>query len=119
MGNKSDCHKALEKFVKDYVAPDSMIYNVAQEQVGPGTKFQSNLIKYGIHGHTSERERPNQKPAEGVIRELHNKWYREMFRTYWPRKLWSYGYPYIANIISLTASHDGRLQRQTSLELIT
>ena len=68
MGNKSDCHKALDKFVKDYGVPDSMIYNVAQEQVRPGTKFQSNLRKYGIHGHTLERELPNQKPAEGVIR---------------------------------------------------
>ena len=68
MGKKSDCHESLEKFVKDYGAPDSMIYNGAQEQVKPGTKFQSNLRKYSIHGHTSERERSNQNPAEGVIR---------------------------------------------------
>ena len=53
MENKSDWHEALEKFVKDYGAPDSIIYNGAQEQVGPSTKFQSNLRKYGIHGHKS------------------------------------------------------------------
>ena len=68
MENKSDCHEALDKFVKDYGAPESMIYDGAQEQIGPGTKFQANLRKYGIHGHTSERERSNQNPEEGVIR---------------------------------------------------
>ena len=59
----------------EYGTPYSMIYDGAQEQVGPSTKFQANLRKYGIHGHTSERERSNQNPAEGVIRELRNKWY--------------------------------------------
>ena len=52
MENKSDFREALEKFVRNYGVPDSMIYYVTQEQVGPGTKFQSNLIKYVIHGHT-------------------------------------------------------------------
>ena len=96
-----------------------MIYDGAQEQVGPGTKLQANLRKYGIHGHTSERERSNQNPEEGVIRELRNKWYREMFRTYCPRRLCSYGYPYVSKIVQLTATHAGRLQGQTSLELMT
>ena len=73
MEKKLNCHEALDKFLKDYGAPDSMIYDGAQEQVGPGTKFQANLRKYGIHGHTSERERSNQNPAEGVIWELHKK----------------------------------------------
>ena len=73
MKNNSESHKSLEKFVKDYGALDSMIYDGAQEQVGPGTKFQANLRKYGIHGHTSERERSNQNPAEGVIWELCKK----------------------------------------------
>ena len=63
MEKKSDCHEALGNFV----------YDGEQEQVGPGTKFQSNLIKYGIHGHTSEREGPNKNPSEGVIRELNKK----------------------------------------------
>ena len=39
MGKKSDCHESLEKFVKDYGAPDSMIYNGAQEQVGLGMEL--------------------------------------------------------------------------------
>ena len=72
----SDGHEALGNFVKDYGALDSMIYDGAQEQVGPGTKFQAKLRKYGIHGHTSEREHSNQNTAEGVIRELHKKFYQ-------------------------------------------
>ena len=55
MEKKLGCHEALDKFVKDYDAPYSIIYDGAQEQVRLVTKFQSNLIKYGIHGHTSER----------------------------------------------------------------
>ena len=95
MENKSDYHEALDKFVKDYVALDSMIYDGTQEQFGTGTKFQFNLRRYGIHEHTSEMERSNQNPTERVIRELRKKWYQEMFRTYCPRRLWSYIYPYI------------------------
>ena len=30
MEKKSDCHEALDNFVKDYGAPDSMIYNGTQ-----------------------------------------------------------------------------------------
>ena len=67
MEKKSECHKALDKFVKNYGAPDSMIYNGTKEKFGPDTKFQSNLIKYGIHEHTSERNRYNHNPTEGVI----------------------------------------------------
>ena len=63
MEKKSDCHEALDKFVRDYGAPDSMIYDGAQEQVRPVKKLQANFIKYGIHGHTSERERYNQNTA--------------------------------------------------------
>ena len=99
MEDKSDWHEALGKIVEVYGAPNSMIYDGAQEQVGPGTKFKSNLRKYGIHGHTSESERSNQNPAEGVIRELRKKWYWKMFRTYCPRQLWNYGYPYISKIM--------------------
>ena len=119
MKKKPDCHEALEIFVKGYGAPDSMIFDSSQEQVIPGTKFQSNFRKYGIHGHTSEMEISNQNPAEGVIWELRKKWYRENFRTYFPRQLWSYGYPYIAKILQLMARQAGRLQGWNSIDLMT
>ena len=96
--------------MKDYCAPDSIIYDGAQEQIIPGTKFQPNLIKYGIPEHTSERERSNKNLEERFIRELRKKWYRETFRTYCTRQLWIYGYPYIAKIMPFMASHAERLQ---------
>ena len=114
-----DCHKALYRFVRDCGASDLMQCGGAREQVGPHTKFQANMRKYGIKGHTTETKISNQNPAEGVIRELRKKWYREMFCTYSPRGLWCYGYPYVAKIMQLTASTAGKLQGRTPLELLT
>lgn len=36
---KSDCHEALDRFIKDYGAPNTLIYDGAKEQVGPKTEF--------------------------------------------------------------------------------
>ena len=82
---RSDCHESLERFVRDYGASDVMKYDGAPEQVGPHTKFQANMRKYDIKGHTTETKISKQNPVEGVIRELRKKWYREMFLTYSPR----------------------------------
>ena len=62
----------------------------AKEQLVLRTELQASVRKYGINGHLSERERSNQNPAEGAIRELRKWWYQEVFRKYCPRKLWSY-----------------------------
>ena len=59
--------KALDRFVRDYRSSDVMQYDGAPEQVGPHTKFQSNMRKYGIKGHTAKTKRSNQNPAELVI----------------------------------------------------
>ena len=79
---RSDCHEALDRFVRDYGASDVMQYDGAPEQVESHTKFQANMRKYDIKGHTTETKISNQNPVEGVIRELRKKWYRKMFRTY-------------------------------------
>ena len=71
--------KALDMFVRDYWASDAMQYDGTLEQVRPHTKFQANMRKYGIKGHTAETKRSNQNPAEGLIGELRKKCYREMF----------------------------------------
>ena len=42
-----------------------------------------------------------------------------MFRTYCPRALWSYGIPYVANIIKNTASFAVDIQGRTPLEALT
>ena len=116
---RSGCHESLERFVRGYRASDVMQCDSAPEQVGPHTKFQANMRKYGIKGHTNEKKRSNHKPAEGVIRELIKKCYREMFCTYIPRGLWRYRYPYVAKIMQLTASTSGKFQRRAPFELLT
>ena len=38
--DKSDFHLGLDKFVKEYGAPEKMTYDGAQEQIGRKTEFQ-------------------------------------------------------------------------------
>ena len=42
-----------------------------------------------------------------------------MFRMYCPRYLWSYGIPYVAKIMQITASFAADLQEKTMLEELT
>ena len=42
-----------------------------------------------------------------------------MFRMYCPRALWSYGIPYVAKIMQITASFASDLQGRKLLELLT
>ena len=53
----SDCHEALDRLMSYYRASDVMQYDGAPEQVGPHTKFQANMRKYNIKGHTTETKR--------------------------------------------------------------
>ena len=77
------------------------------------------MRKYEIKGHVTEKKRPNQNAVEGCIRELRRRWYRTMFRTYCPKAFWSYGIPYVAKIIQITASFAADLQGRTPLEELT
>jgi hypothetical protein len=116
---KSDAHEPLDRFVRDYGAMDFLISDGANEQVGKHSKFQEKVKRYNIQHKTSETKRPNQNPAEGVIREIRKKWYRQIFRTNCPRRLWSYGIPYVCAIMRMTASYAGRLQGRTPMEDVT
>ena len=116
---QGDAYEPIEWFVQDYGAPEILISDGAKEQVGRNSKFQAKLRKYGIKHKTSEPERSNQNPAEGTIREVQKRWYRQVFRTNCPRRLWSYGLPHVCALMRLTASYAGRLQGRTPLEAIT
>ena len=111
---KGDCHAPLELLV-----PDNMRYDGSKEQCGKHTKFQGTIKKYGIHSRISEPHRSNQNPAEGVIRELRKKWFRTLFKTGCPRRLWSYGLPHIAKVMQHTASYAGNLEGRTPIEKLT
>ena len=97
---------------------DKLVYYGVKEQVGRKTEFQRFVKKYEIRGHSSKNQQSNQNPVDGFIRELRRRWYRTMFRTYFPRSLWCYGIPYVAKIMQLTASFTAKLQGIASLEAL-
>ena len=116
---KSDAADPVDLFVKDYGAMDLLIMDGAPEQIGRNTEFQAKLRKYDITPKIAEPERHNQNPAEGVIREIRKRWYRQIFKTNCPRRIWNYGVPYVCAIMRMTASFAGRLQGRTPIELVT
>ena len=77
------------------------------------------MRKYEIKGHVTEKKRSKQNAVEGCIQELFRIWYRTMFRIYCPIALWSYGIPYVAKIMQITASFAADLQGRTPLEALT
>jgi hypothetical protein len=119
IAKKSDCSDALQDFIRDWGVPDKIISDGSREQGGKHTAFTKILKKYDIPHHVTELERSNQNPAEGTIRELRKKWFRLMLRQGVPRRCWDFGIPHVAEIMRLTASHSGRLNGRTPLELVT
>jgi hypothetical protein len=118
MPKKSDCHETLDNFVNDYGAMDLLISDGSAEQCGLHTEFQRKIQKYQIQHKRSEKDRPNQNPAEGVIREVRKKWHRTMFKTNCPKRLWTCGVPCVCAIMRMTASHAGRSQGRTPIEAV-
>ena len=116
---KFDCHLGLDKFIKEYVSPDKMTSEGAQEQIGRKTEFQRVMINYEIKGHFTETKQLNQNEVKGFRQELCRRWYRNMFSMYLNRALWSYGIPYVANIKKTTASFAEYLLGRTPLEALT
>ena len=118
ISKKSNVHEPLDHFIHDYGAMDLLICDGAPEQIGHQTKFRQLLRKYSISHKVSEPDRPNQNPAEGTIREIRRRWYRLLFRTNCPSRLWCYGIPYVCALMRLTASHSGRLNGRTPIEVL-
>ena len=119
MASKGDAGDMLDEFVRKYGAPKLLKFDGSKEQCGKNSKFQQIIRKYQIPYHIVEHERPNQNPAESVIRELKRKWYRILYKTNCPLRLWDYGLQWTAEIMNVTASNSGNLNGRTPLELIT
>jgi hypothetical protein len=114
---KTNAHEPLDLFVNECGAMELLISDGAKEQVGKHAEFQAKLKKHDIKSKVSERERSNQNPAEGVIREIRKKWCRQIFRTNCPRRLWNYGIP--CAIMRMPACYAGTLQGRTPMEALT
>jgi hypothetical protein len=81
---KSDCHEALDDFVKEHGAMDLLVSDGAAEQCGAHTEFQRKVRRNRTEHKRSEKERHNQNPAEGVIREIRKRWHQMTFKTNCP-----------------------------------
>ena len=112
---KSNCADALNKFIRDYGAPEVMITDGSKEQTAKGSKWQATLRKNSIQGRITNTARPQQNPSETTIRELRKRWYRAIFKTNCPRALWNYGLPHFAKLMQLTASDAAGLEGRTPL----
>ena len=76
------------------------------------------MRKNGVKGKPEEPHWPNQNPAEGIMRELKRKWYKLMFETNIPRRLWCYGLKHVAKIMQVTASNSRSLNGRIPLEVL-
>ena len=110
---------SLLNFAHEFGAPEELIFDGAQAQVGPNTLFMKTLRKLFIKYHVSSPRRPNENPSEGGIRELKKRWYRIMIKKKVPRRLWDFGLVWVCEtgnfIVSSSRYADGR----TGIEIIT
>jgi hypothetical protein len=106
MESKSSANIAatLTEFADDVGIPDTLICDLATEQVGPHTPMMKEIRRLKIRMRNSEKGRSNQNhKAETEIRELKKKWKIRMRENNVPQRLWDYGLVYIAEIMSITA----------------
>ena len=59
---------SLSDFIHEYGAPEKLVFDGHESQVGSNTKFQKLLKKYDIPFHVTAPRRPNENPAESKIR---------------------------------------------------
>ena len=81
----------MKLFISQYGAPEFLTFDGAAEQCKRGTLFMKQVSIQNIKHYISERNYPNQNGAEGVIREIRQRWYRIMINKHIPQRLWDYG----------------------------
>jgi hypothetical protein len=119
MATKRDAGQALRTFCNEFGVPDELTIDGSLEQNAKGTDFMKNCRSNDIKVTRTEPERPNQNPAEGVIREIRRKWYRTMIRKRVPQKLWDYGVRWTSHIMQRTSSEAGGLRGNSPLQEVT
>ncbi len=96
-----------------------MTFDGSQEQCGRKTEFMTNIRIYSIDHHVTEPHRPNHNFAEGVIREVRQKWFRVMVRKNVPHRLWDYGLQWVCDIQNRTSNSARGLDGRCPLERLT
>jgi hypothetical protein len=103
---KSSEHIAqtLREFVDDVGIPNTLICDLATEQVGTHTPMMKEIRQLRIKLHSAEKGRSIQNHrAELEIREVKRRWKARMVERKVPSRLWDYGIVYVAEILSITA----------------
>ena len=116
MDKKSSAGQALKQFIADFGIPDRIVCDGLGEQTGKRTEFTATVTKHGIDIHLTEPNQPNQSKAEGVIRELRNRWFRVMLKQQVPNRILDYSIRWMCEIMQRTASNPGRLRGRAPLE---
>ena len=70
MARKTDAVQARKTFVMELGVHEELTIDGSKEQNSPGTKFMKCCRSNDILLKRNKPERPNQNPAEGVIREV-------------------------------------------------
>ena len=119
MARKADAGIALKTFVLELGVPEELTIDGSLEQNKPGTEFSKCCRRNDIKVTRTEPERPNQNPAEGVIREVRRRWFRTMIRKRVPRKLWDYGVRWTTQVMQRTSTEAGGLRGACPLQDVT
>jgi hypothetical protein len=107
---------ALKEFIIELGVPDALTIDGSKEQNNAGTEFMKTCRKHDIRVTRTEPERPNQNPAEGVIREVRRRWFRIMIRKRVPPRLWDYGVRWTCQVMQRTSTKAGGLRGVCPLE---
>jgi hypothetical protein len=110
---------ALQDMIHEYGAPDHLTFDGASSQLGPGTKFMQTIKRADIRYHVSEKERPNNNPAESGIREVKKRWYRVKEKKHIPERLWDYGISWVCETGNVTANGSRYSRGRTPLEIVS
>ena len=78
MDSKRKAGDALRTFCKEFGVPEKLTFDGSKEQCQPGTRFMKQICTHDIKYHITEADLHNQNPAEGVIGQIRQKWYRLM-----------------------------------------
>jgi hypothetical protein len=119
MARKADAGLALKSFIMEFGVPEDLTIDGSKEQSSEGTEFMKSCRRNNIQVTRTEPERPNQNPAEGVIREVRRCWFWTMIRKRVPRKLWDYGIRWTTQVMQRTSTQAGGLRGVCPIEEVT
>ena len=80
MDSKKKAGESLKVFCKKFGIPYDLTIDGSKEQCKKGTNFMKEVRNHDIKYHISKPNMHNKNPAEGVMREIQQKWFRTMVR---------------------------------------